>query len=189
MSRWIDEALRRYPALEVVRPKFEEMVCRTVELYRNGGTFFVAGNGGSAADADHICGELLKGFKSLRPLPAEELDKWQQRFGEEAREKAAKLQMGLPAVSLLSHPGFISAFGNDVDGSLAFAQQLLALGKKGDIFLGISKQMGFDKAFIAVSDFNPRAKALYQKKGFKPLLLVPDLLKKGIGEWLLMKTL
>ncbi|MBQ7395788.1 MAG: SIS domain-containing protein [Lentisphaeria bacterium] len=152
MSRWIDEALRRYPALEVVRPKLEEMVCRTVEMYRNGGTFFVAGNGGSAADADHICGELLKGFKSLRPLPAEELDKWQQLFGEEAREKAAKLQMGLPAVSLLSHPGFISAFGNDVDGSLAFAQQLLALGKKGDIFLGISTGGGAENikyAFMA----------------------------------------
>ena len=152
MSRWIDEALRRYPALEVVRPKLEEMVCRTVEMYRNGGTFFVAGNGGSAADADHICGELLKGFKSLRPLPAAELDKWQQLFGEEAREKAAKLQMGLPAVSLLSHPGFISAFGNDVDGSLAFAQQLLALGKKGDIFLGISTGGGAENikyAFMA----------------------------------------
>ena len=152
MSRWIDEALRRYPVLEVVRPKLEEMVCRTVEMYRDGGTFFVAGNGGSAADADHICGELLKGFKSLRPLPAEELDKWQQLFGEEAREKAAKLQMGLPAVSLLSHPGFISAFGNDVDGSLAFAQQLLALGKKGDIFLGISTGGGAENikyAFMA----------------------------------------
>ncbi len=152
MSRWIDEALRRYPALEVVRPKLEEMVCRTVEMYRNGGTFFVAGNGGSAADADHICGELLKGFKSLRPLPAEELDKWQQLFGDEAREKAAKLQMGLPAVSLLSHPGFISAFGNDVNGSLAFAQQLLALGKKGDIFLGISTGGGAENikyAFMA----------------------------------------
>ena len=152
MSRWIDEALRRYPALEVVRPKLEEMVCRTVEMYRNGGTFFVAGNGGSAADADHICGELLKGFKSLRPLPAEELDKWQQLFGDEAREKAAKLQMGLPAVSLLSHPGFISAFGNDVDGSLAFAQQLLALAHKGDIFLGISTGGGAENikyAFMA----------------------------------------
>ena len=58
-----------------------------------------------------------------------------------------------------------------------------------DIYFGICKGMNFDKCFIAVSDFNPRAKALYQKKGFKPLLLVPDLLKKGIGEWLLMKNL
>ena len=60
--------------------------------------------------------------------------------------------MGLPAVSLLSHPGFISAFGNDVDGSLAFAQQLLALGKKGDIFLGISTGGGAENikyAFMA----------------------------------------
>ena len=58
-----------------------------------------------------------------------------------------------------------------------------------DIYFGICKGMNFNKCFIAVSDFNPRAKALYQKKGFKPLLLVPDLLKKGIGEWLLMKNL
>ena len=58
-----------------------------------------------------------------------------------------------------------------------------------DIYFGICKGMNFNKCFIAVSDFNPRAKALYQKKGFKLLLLVPDLLKKGIGEWLLMKNL
>ena len=133
---WTDETIERYPVLESVRTALEEMVNRTVEMYRNGGTFFVAGNGGSAADADHICGELLKGFKSLRPFSDEELDVWEELFGSEAKEKAAKLQKGLRAVSLLSHPGFISAFGNDVDGSLSFAQQLLALGRKGDIFVG-----------------------------------------------------
>ena len=57
-----------------------------------------------------------------------------------------------------------------------------------EIYCGICESMGFDKMFIAVSDFNPRAKALYQRMGFKPLLLVPDLLKKGISEWLLMRT-
>lgn len=57
-----------------------------------------------------------------------------------------------------------------------------------DVYCGICESLGFKKMFIAVSDFNPRAKALYQKKGFKPLLLVPDLLKDGIAEWLLMRT-
>ncbi|MBO5645343.1 MAG: SIS domain-containing protein [Lentisphaeria bacterium] len=138
MSYWINEAVVRHPALESVVPQLEEAVRRTVELFRNGGTFFVAGNGGSAADADHICGELLKGFKSLRPFDKESLDKWEELFGAEAREKASRLQKGLRAVSLLSHPGFNSAFANDVDASISFAQQLLALGRKGDIFLGIS---------------------------------------------------
>ena len=135
---WIEETIERYPVLAAVRPQLEEAVTRSVEMFRNDGTFFVAGNGGSASDAEHICGELLKGFKSLRPFDDAELDKWQQLFGVEAREKACRLQKGLKAVSLLSHPGFSSAFGNDVDGSLTFAQQLLALGRKGDIFLGIS---------------------------------------------------
>ena len=149
---WIDETIKRYPVLAAIRPALEEMVTKTVEMYRNDGTFFVAGNGGSAADADHICGELLKGFKSLRPFSEEELDVWEKLFGSEIKAKAAKLQKGLRAVSLLSHPGFISAFGNDVDGSLSFAQQLLAMGRKGDIFLGISTGGGAENikyAFMA----------------------------------------
>ena len=93
---------------------------------------------------------MLKGFKSLRPFSAEELDKWQQLFGAEAREKASRLQKGLRAVSLLSHPGFISAFGNDVDGSLSFAQQLLSLGRKGDIFMGISTGGGAENIKYAM---------------------------------------
>lgn len=149
---WIDETIKRYPVLAGIRPALEEMVRKTVEMYRNDGTFFVAGNGGSAADADHICGELLKGFKSLRPFSEEELGVWEKLFGREAKEKAAKLQKGLRAVSLLSHPGFISAFGNDVDSSISFAQQLLAMGRKGDIFLGISTGGGAENikyAFMA----------------------------------------
>ena len=138
MSIWLDEMTARYPVLAGVRPQLETLISVSVAAFRSGGTFFVHGNGGSGADADHICGELLKGFKSLRPFPQEELDRWQELFGSEAREKASCLQMGLPAISLLSHPGFISAFGNDVDSSLAVAQQLLALGRKGDVFLGIS---------------------------------------------------
>ena len=138
MGIWIDEMTERYPELSGVRPALETLIERSIDAFRNGGTFFVHGNGGSASDAEHICGELLKGFKSLRPFDKESLDKWEELFGAEAREKASRLQKGLRAVSLLSHPGFNSAFANDVDASISFAQQLLALGRKGDIFLGIS---------------------------------------------------
>ena len=138
MSFWLDETIERYPCLEIVRPAVKEAVKRAVDTFRNGGTLFTAGNGGSASDAEHICGELLKGFKSLRPFSDEEISRWNELFGAEAAEKAALLQKGLRAVSLLSHPGFSSAFGNDVDSDLTFAQQLLALCRKNDMLFAIS---------------------------------------------------
>ena len=97
-----------------------------------------AGNGGSGADADHICGELLKGFKSRRELEAGEKAAFGSRFGEDGEKLANSLQRGLRAVSLLSHPALLSAFANDVDPDLVYAQQLYALGRPGDMFLGIS---------------------------------------------------
>ena len=108
------------------------------DTFARGGTLFTCGNGGSAADADHICGELLKGFLQLRPLASDMQEAFGNRFGDEGRETAGKLQNGLRAVSLLSHPGFSSAFANDVDPDLVFAQQLWALARPGDLLLAIS---------------------------------------------------
>lgn len=62
-------------------------------------------------------------------------------------------------------------------------------GRLVDLYVDICRQAGFDKCFICVSHFNPRAKALYQRKGFKPVVLIPDLIDKGINEWMLMKRL
>ena len=134
----IEKLLSRRPELSSAVPALRELVRDTVELFRRGGTFFVAGNGGSAADSEHICGELLKGFLLKRPLPEPEKGKFAALFGPEGEACAGKLQCGLRAVSLLSHPALSSAFANDVDAELVYAQQLLALGRKGDIFLGIS---------------------------------------------------
>ena len=100
------ELKQRYPALEVCLPALEDLIRSTVSSYRQGGTFFVAGNGGSAADADHICGELIKGFRSRRALSDEEKNAFKELYGDEGAALAAGLQGGLPAVSLLSHPGF-----------------------------------------------------------------------------------
>ena len=114
------------------------MIEATVGCLRSGGSFFVAGNGGSGADSDHICGELLKGFMQKRPLSQIDKSKFAELFGDEGADAANKLQGGLRAISLLSHPGFCTAFMNDVDADLIYAQQLWALAKPGDVFLGIS---------------------------------------------------
>ena len=133
----IDDLLKRRPELAGMKAQLYAFSDALTALYRRGGTLFIAGNGGSAADADHICGELLKGFKNRRPLPPELAEKLAAQ-GEEGQLLAQKLQCGLRAVSLLSHPALLSAFANDVDGEMAYAQQLAALGRPGDIFLGIS---------------------------------------------------
>ncbi|MBR2373386.1 MAG: SIS domain-containing protein [Lentisphaeria bacterium] len=134
----LQKLAERYPQLEVCIPALTDMIDSTVSSYRQGGKFIVAGNGGSAADAEHICGELLKGFRSKRSLTSGELKAFTDAFGEEGAAAAANLQGGLPALSLISHPGFNTAYINDCDPLNLFAQQLWAQGNKGDIFLAIS---------------------------------------------------
>ena len=138
MQKYFDSLIARYPALTEVRPVLERTAEELVALFRRGGTFFVGGNGGSAADAEHICSELLKGFKSRRELSSEDKAKLAAADAETGPALGESLQYGLHAVSLLSHPAFASAFGNDVDPELAFAQQLWALGRQGDMVLGIT---------------------------------------------------
>ena len=134
----VEKLVARRPELACAVPALRELIAETVAALRSGGAFFVAGNGGSGADSDHICGELLKGFLSKRPLPQDEQAKFSELFGAEGSGIAGKLQGGLRAVSLLSHPAFCTAFANDVDADLIYAQQLWALAKPGDVFLGIS---------------------------------------------------
>ena len=134
----LEKLVRRRPESASAIPALRLLIDETVATLRSGGSFFVAGNGGSGADSDHICGELLKGFMQKRPLPEADKAKFAGLFGGEGADMAGKLQGGLRAISLLSHPGFTTAFMNDVDADLIYAQQLWALAKPGDVFLGIS---------------------------------------------------
>jgi D-sedoheptulose 7-phosphate isomerase len=109
-----------------------------IETLTNGGTLFLDGNGGSACDSEHLAGELLKGFCSLRPLENDIQKKFDDAYGDEGKDIAGKLQKGLKCISLLSHPAYASAFANDVDSSLIYAQQLNALGKANDMVIGFS---------------------------------------------------
>ena len=126
MKKYFSTLHERYPALLELVPQLEDLAVELTELFRRGNTLFLAGNGGSAADAEHICGELLKGFKSLRELDDCDREKLSIAGGSEGEALGKTLQYGLPAISLLSHPALTSAFGNDVDPDLAFAQQLWA---------------------------------------------------------------
>lgn len=138
MKSFVDQLIERYGKLDPIRPVIETAIRIVIDTFEREGTLFVCGNGGSGSDAEHIAGEFLKGFILKRPIPAEEKRLFGDLFGPEGTELAEKLQRGLRCISLLSHPGFITAFCNDVDPTMIFAQQLYALGRSGDAVIGIS---------------------------------------------------
>lgn len=136
-QRFCDAFFQRHPDLVCI----QEPILNTARLWTkvlgNGGKILLCGNGGSCADCDHIAGELMKGFLLRRPVNPE-FHNAMAEFGAYGAEIAGKLQQGLPAISLCTHSAPISAFANDVDPELVYAQQVLAYGKPGDILVGIS---------------------------------------------------
>lgn len=134
----LKELTDRYPVLLQVRGQILEAYERMADCYENGGKLLIAGNGGSCADAEHIVGELMKGFIKSRRLPEELRRRMEEIGGEQGRKLAEGLQGSLPAIALTGHPGLSTAFLNDVDGEMILAQQLCGYGAPGDVFLGIS---------------------------------------------------
>ena len=133
-----EELFVRYPVLE----KNREDILKAYEVletcYRTGGKLLVAGNGGSCADAEHIVGELMKGFRKRRPLDEALQHSLAMENISHGADLARSLQGSLRAIALDGHPGLSTAFANDVDGMLSYAQQVNGYGKPGDVFLGIS---------------------------------------------------
>lgn len=134
----LDVLYGNYPELTPCGRDIEAAYSILKESLGNGGTVYLAGNGGSCADADHISGELLKGFLKKRPLSAEDALRLEDISAEDGAYLAKKLQQGLRSVSLMHLTAPMSAVGNDLGGDLAQAQLLLALARKGDVLLGIS---------------------------------------------------
>ena len=126
----LERLMKRYPMLAGMREEIELVFCIMKDSYEKGGKLLVCGNGGSAADSDHIVGELMKGFYKQRRLPAAETI----RFGEQGE----KLQGALPAIALSQHSALSTAFLNDVDPEMVFAQQVYGYGVEDDVFLGLS---------------------------------------------------
>lgn len=136
--KYLEELMERYQALTGVRAEILKAYEVLESCYENGGKLLIAGNGGSCADAEHIVGELMKGFVKRRAVSGEFAEKLMEADPKRGKELAQKLQGGLPAIALTGHPGLSTAFLNDVDGDLIFAQQTYGYGKKGDVLLGIS---------------------------------------------------
>jgi D-sedoheptulose 7-phosphate isomerase len=104
----------------------------------SGGKVLVCGNGGSAADSEHIVGELMKGFRSRRPLPPADRERLERTGGAEGRALAGRLQRALPAISLVSQVSLGTAVANDQGADLVFAQQVYGYGRAGDALIAIS---------------------------------------------------
>ena len=134
----LNELFQRYPTLKDCEESIIAAEKAIIECYEKGGKLLLCGNGGSCADCDHITGELMKGFLKMRPLSAEQKAEMKKLSPELSDEILGRLQGGLPAISLVGMTALNSAFCNDVDPSLIYAQSLLGLGKPGDILIGIS---------------------------------------------------
>jgi D-sedoheptulose 7-phosphate isomerase len=146
----LNELLTRYPCLEACKEEIVAARDALIACYEADGKVMICGNGGSCADADHIVGELMKGFLSLRPLSEEKKREMKANTDLVDDELLAKLQGGLPAYSLPSMTALNMAFCNDVDPELIYAQPIMAMGRKNDVLIAISTSGNSKNVFGAV---------------------------------------
>jgi D-sedoheptulose 7-phosphate isomerase len=130
--------LKRYPMLKACLSEIETACTAIIECYEKGGKVLVCGNGGSSADSDHIVAELMKGFLKRRELPADARASLKDADPEIGAVLAEKLQGALPAIDLSAASALSTAFANDVDATLCFAQLTCGYGRRGDVLIGIS---------------------------------------------------
>ena len=138
LQNYILTLLERYPSLNVCKDAIAQAYLLIEQSYLTQHKLLVAGNGGSAADSEHIVGELMKGFKLPRPVGSDFAQTCQTIDVEMGTTIAQHLQGTLPAIALTGHPGLSTAFMNDCVPELVFAQQMLGFGNNGDTFLAIS---------------------------------------------------
>lgn len=138
LEKHVDSLLHRYPRLKIAQYDIIEAYLIMENTYQHDGKILVAGNGGSAADSEHIAGELMKRFKIPRPVDEFFAEKLKKVDMERGAELANHLERSLMAIPLVAHEALTTAYINDVDGLGVFAQQLFGFGREGDVFLGIS---------------------------------------------------
>ncbi len=120
------ELIKRHPKLESCKEDIQKALELIINTYENGGKILLCGNGGSAADCEHIVGELMKGFKK------------QRRVRDVSEPLASHLQGALPAISLPSQSALFTAFCNDIEPSAVYAQLLYGYANKNDLLIGLS---------------------------------------------------
>ncbi len=135
---YLDELVERYPCLQTCKDDINKAFEVIRNSYKSRGKLLVAGNGGSAADSEHIVGELMKGFVKPRHLDNDMKSKLENVDAQMGKVLGDKLQGAMPAIALVDHIALSTAYLNDMDPLLGFAQQLYGYGNEGDVFLAIS---------------------------------------------------
>ena len=138
MNKHLDSLIQRYPDLAPLRHDLEKAFNLWYGSFASEGKTLICGNGGSAADSEHIVGELMKGFVRKRPVGADFIKEAASQFGDHGNYLASHLQGALPALSLSSHQSLLTAYGNDVAFDMAYAQQVYGYGKPGDVLVALS---------------------------------------------------
>ncbi len=138
MKKYLLNLIRKYPEIEECIPDINLAIELMIGSINCNGKVLTCGNGGSASDAEHIVGELMKGFMHPRNLESKEIESIMQLYPETGNEIVKNLQKPIPAISLTSNMAFITAYSNDVNPEYIFAQQVYGLGNKGDVLLCLS---------------------------------------------------
>ena len=146
----LNELLKIYPCLESTREDIIKAENALITCFKNGNKLLICGNGGSCADCEHIVGELMKGFLSKRPLSEKQKAEMKANCPEIEDKYLLLLQRAVPAIALPSFTALNTAFCNDVEPELVFAQSLMGLGKKDDVLLCISTS-GNSKNVVAAA--------------------------------------
>ncbi|MDR1981538.1 MAG: SIS domain-containing protein [Tannerellaceae bacterium] len=134
----LELVFNHFPELSVCKETISSAFGYMLACYRNRGLIMTCGNGGSASDAGHIVGELMKGFKLKRPITPEQRQRLEASCAGDGGYLADHLQGAIPAISLVSQTAISSAFINDVAADMVFAQQVFGYGKTADLLIGLS---------------------------------------------------
>ncbi|MHB1455979.1 MAG: D-sedoheptulose-7-phosphate isomerase [Armatimonadota bacterium] len=146
----LSDLLERIPELETISDAISKAAETLCECHLSGGKVMVCGNGGSAADSEHIVGELMKSFVLPRPLPADDIERLRRSGAADWESIAANLQQGIPAISLNGAISLSTAIINDTDPFMTFAQQVYIYGKPGDVLIALSTSGGAKNVLNAV---------------------------------------
>jgi phosphoheptose isomerase len=146
-----EQFFQRHTDLRGSRESIDAALAALADAFRSGNKVLVCGNGGSAADAEHIVGELMKGFKKSRRIAEQSVGELIRRFPKEGPFLAEKLQCALPAISLVSQSSLCTAISNDSGAEMVFAQQVYGYGIRGDVLLALSTSGGAKNVLYGVA--------------------------------------
>lgn len=155
---FLEDLISRYPSLKGCEHDIESAFDLLVKVFESGKKMIICGNGGSAADSEHLVGELMKSFTKRRELSSEEKHKF-EGLGPDGEYIASKLQGALPAISISTLTAFGTAYINTFDPELVFAQQVYGIGNEGDVLFVFSSSGSSKNIYNAV--ITAKAKGLY----------------------------